>query len=279
MTANQPSGVPDVSDRSLASLISLEGRAAVITGGAQGIGFAIAKRFVEAGAKVMLADLNSERVCTAAQSLSRDGEDPVVAEVVDVTDSDAVSGLADAALHQLGGLDIWVNNAGAYPTTHLLEMDDEHWDRVLDLNLRGTFVGSREAARRMVAGGRGGVIINMSSTAGYRAFAPGLSHYTTSKHAIRGLTKSLAVELGPHQIRAYALAPTLIVTEGIAESRADHEASGLADNHQDELRDTHPLRRLGVPDDVARVALFCASDLALFMSGCTLPVDAGLLAV
>jgi NAD(P)-dependent dehydrogenase (short-subunit alcohol dehydrogenase family) len=270
--------IPDVSDRSLAELIRLDGKVAVVTGGARGLGKAISRRLAEAGAAVVIADLDVTGAEATAKDLAKVTGGTLVAQAVDVTDADSVAALGQGVVEELGGLDIWVNNAGIYPTTEVLEMDTEEWDRVVGINLRGTFLGSREAAKRMVEQGRGGVIINLSSTCGYRAFGPGLAHYTASKHAIRGLTKSLAIELGPHGIRALALAPTLIVTEGIAESRDEHEESGLAEA-QDALLTAHPLRRLGVPDDVARVALFCASDLSLLMTGSTLSVDAGFLAL
>jgi NAD(P)-dependent dehydrogenase (short-subunit alcohol dehydrogenase family) len=153
-------------------------------------------------------------------------------------------------------------------------MTDQDWDKVLDVNLRGTFIGAREAGRRMAEAGHGGVIINLASTAGYRAAGPGIAHYVASKHGVRGLTKSLAVELGPHGIRVLALAPTLIETPGIEEGRAAFQAAGLGDMLE-QMAQREPLGRVGVPDDIARVALFCASDLAMLMTGSTLLVDAG----
>ena len=270
--------IPDVSSRSIAELISLAGKSAVVTGGAQGLGKAITRRFAEAGAKVLIGDYNAEGATATAAELSAATGGDVRATRVDVRDSASVDALAAKAVADFGGIDIWVNNAGVYPTTEILSMSDADWDDVVAINLRGTFSGSRTAARHMVERGQGGVIINLSSIAGFRAFGPGLAHYTATKTAVRGLTMSLAVELGPHGIRALALAPTLIVTEGIAASREEHEDSGLAEA-QDQLVQQHPLKRLGVPDDVARVALFCASDLSLLMSGSTLLVDAGLLAL
>ena len=270
--------IPDVSSRSIAELVDLTGKVAVVTGGAQGLGKAISRRFAEAGAKVVIGDVNAEGAQTTARELAGATGGDLRGTSVDVRETASIEALAQKAVAELGGIDIWVNNAGVYPTSDILSMTDADWDNVVAINLRGTFIGARTAARHMVERGKGGVIINLSSTAGYRAFGPGLAHYTATKHAVRGLTKSLAVELGPHGIRALALAPTLILTEGIAASRTDHEDSGLADA-QDALVQAHPLRRLGVPDDVARVALFCASDLSLLMSGSTLMVDAGFLAL
>jgi NAD(P)-dependent dehydrogenase (short-subunit alcohol dehydrogenase family) len=130
----------------------------------------------------------------------------------------------------------------------------------------------------MVARGGGGVIINLSSINGYRAFGVGIAHYTTSKHALLGLTKSLAVELGPHNIRVLAIAPTMIETEGVKELRKGVDASDFSDAMA-AMADAHPLGRIGLPDDIARVALFCASDLATMMSGSCVVVDGGYLAM
>ncbi len=129
----------------------------------------------------------------------------------------------------------------------------------------------------MVQAGKGGVIINLASTAGFQGGAA-IAHYVSSKHAIRGLTKSLAIEFGPQNIRVLALAPTLIRTPGVAEARATFAAAGLPDALGGEFDADLPLGRTGVPDDVARVALFCASDLSILMTGSTLLVDAGAVA-
>ena len=266
--------VPDVSGRSIAQLISLEGRAAVVTGGARGIGLAIVRRLAEAGASVLVADVDRAGAERAAETVARESGQRVAGAELDVTDGASIAAAADWAVGELGGLDIWVNNAGIYPSTPLLEMTDRDWDRVLDVNLRGTFIAAREAGRRMAQADHGGVIINLASVAGYRAAGPGICHYVSSKHAVRGLTKSLAVELGPHGIRVLALAPGITDTPGMEAGRAEFQAAGLGDLLE-QMAQREPLGRVGVPDDVARVALFCASDLAMLMTGSTLLVDAG----
>lgn len=270
--------VPDVSERSIEQLISLKDRRAIVTGGANGIGLAIAKRLAEAGAAVTIGDIDAPAAAAAAKVLSTEWERKVFGHKVDVTDGASIKSLASTAVDEMGGIDIWVNNAGIYPTKLVIDMTDEDWDRVLDINLRGTFIGAREAAKHMIAGGRGGVIINLASTAGFRAAGPGVAHYVASKHGVRGLTKSLAVEFGPYGIRVLALAPTVIDTPGMAVMReqAKNAAGGAPIGdllEQVALRE--PLGRVGVPDDVARVALFCASDLSMLMTGSTLLVDAG----
>jgi NAD(P)-dependent dehydrogenase (short-subunit alcohol dehydrogenase family) len=268
--------ISDVSQGSLAELMSLQGRIAVVTGGAVGIGYATARRFAQAGARVLIGDLRD--AADAAHVLAAESGAQVVGCPLDVSDADSIRGCADQAVETFGRLDIWVNNAGIYPSVPFLEMSEDDWDRVIDVNLRGSFLGAREAAIRMVRGGHEGVIVNVASTAGFKAGGPGVAHYVASKHAVRGLTKSLAVELGPHGIRALAVAPTLIDTPGIAAGRQAFEQAGLGD-----LLDSYagrlPLGRIGVADDVARVALFCASDLSLFMTGSTLLVDGGDLAL
>ena len=150
-------------------------------------------------------------------------------------------------MNEFGAIDIWVNNAGMYPNTPLLEITDEHWDRVVNLNLRGTFIGAREAAKRMVETGTAGVIVNISSTGAFNASSGANSaHYIASKHGVAGLTKSLATELGPHGIRAVAVAPTLSETPGVQANR-ERGLGDVLDAYGSRL----PLGRLGKPDDVA----------------------------
>lgn len=269
--------VPDVSEKTLGELLSLEGKVVVVTGGAVGIGFATAKRFAEAGADVVVADLDKKGADAAAEQLLAFGHRAIGVEA-DVADELSVSQLAERAKLELGTIDVWVNNAGIYPSVPVLDMTASDWDRVLDINLRGTFLGAREAAKRMIADGHGGVIVNLASTAGFKAAGPGVAHYVSSKHGVRGLTKSLAVELGAYGIRVLAVAPTLIDTPGIAAGREAFKAAGIGDL-LDTMASREPLGRTGVPDDVARVILFCASDMAMLMTGSTLPVDAGDLAI
>lgn len=260
--------IRDVSGSSLADLIALSGRVAVVTGGASGIGLACGARLVEAGATVIVADVDKGSADTAASRLG-----PLAtAASVDVRDATSVRAVADRALDDFGRVDIWVNSAGIFPVTPLLELSEDEWDRVLDVNLRGTLFGAREAARAMIAAGHGGVILNVASTAAYRADGPGVAHYVASKFGVRGLTQSLAVELGAHGIRVLAVAPTVTLTPGLEAERMSLEAAGFA---LDELGLRLPLGRVAVPDDVARVVLFGASDLSLLMTGSTLLVDAG----
>lgn len=269
--------VEDVTGKTIAELVSLDGRVAVITGAAKGIGAAVAARLTEAGAQLILGDIDEPGVRAVADELCARYGRKSIGIHLDVRDADSIAAAADRALADFGRLDIWVNNAGVYPPGTALDMSGAEWDRVLEINLRGAFLGAREAGRRMVEGARGGVIVNIASTASFRTGGAGLPHYVASKHGLLGLTKSLAVELGPHGIRVLAVAPTLVETPGIDELAAGDDATINAMLAQIAAR--LPLGRAGVPDDVARVVLLCASDLTLFMTGSALLVDAGDLAL
>jgi NAD(P)-dependent dehydrogenase (short-subunit alcohol dehydrogenase family) len=268
--------IPDFTDRPIAELVSLEGRVAVVTGGARGTGAGIVRRLAEAGAAVVVADGDGAAAELAARDVVARGHVAVGAEL-QVDDESSVVQVADLAEREFGGLHVWVNNAGIYPASQVLDMTADQWDEVLGFNLKGAFLGSREAARRIVVAGSRGVIVNVGSTSSYRASVVGMAHYVSSKFGMRGLTKALAVELGPHGIRVLGVAPTFTVTAGTRARRVD-----LDDNefhrYIEATGAVKPLGRVGVPDDVGRVVLFCASDLAAFMTGSTLAVDAGDLA-
>ena len=263
--------IADVSACPIADLVSLRGRSAVVTGGATGLGKAMAKRLAEAGAQVLVGDIDFELARTTAAELNVGAGGEVVAARLDVGDSATISALADLAVTRFGALDIWVNNAALYPSVPLLETDDGLWDQVMAVNLRGLFVGCREAARRMIEAGKGGVIVNVASQAGLRGVVPGLAAYATSKHGVVGATRQLSIELAPHGIRVLGVAPS--------HARTEKTAIAIAANpellEQIPALSTSRLGRVGVPDDVGRVVLFCASDLSLFMTGSTLAVDAG----
>lgn len=260
--------IADVAATPLTQLVALTGRVAVVTGGARGIGQACCSRLAEAGASVVVADVDE---VAAGETATMVGA-RATAFRADVREPGSMRALADHVLRTAGRLDVWVNAAGIYPATPVLDLDDDAWDEVLEVNLRGTFAGAREAARVMAAGRTGGVIVNVSSTAAYRVGGVGVAHYVASKFGVRGLTQSLAVELGPHRIRVLAVAPTVTLTPGLEAQRERLEGAGFS---LDELGPDLPLGRVAVADDVARVVLFCASDLSLMMTGSTLVVDGG----
>ena len=264
----------DMTERRLPSLIDLTGRVAVVTGGGRGIGAAIVRRLAEAGADVLVGDLDERAArATAEKHDGRTGR--VVSTALDVGDPASNARAADMAVNTLGDLHIWVNNAAIGPSQGLLDISGETWDTVLGVNLRGAFLGAREAATRMIRAEHGGVVVNIASTTSFnsgRGTAP--AHYVASKHALAGLTKSLAVELAPHGVRAVAVAPTLTETPGMAVLSSDPTRSeGLAAYGR-----AIPAGRIGVPDDTARVVLFAVSDLAGFVTGSVLAADGGDLA-
>jgi NAD(P)-dependent dehydrogenase (short-subunit alcohol dehydrogenase family) len=268
---------PDVSSRPLAELFSLAGRTALVTGGGKGIGAAVARRLAEAGAAVMVADLDKAGAEEVAGDITAGGGTAIGVEL-DVTDSASVEAVVGRATAELGGLDVLVNNAGIFPIFPFLALPDEEWDRVLRTNLYGAFYCAREAGRQMVQGGKGGVIVNIASIQAFRAGAPGLAPYTSSKGALVAFTRALAVELGPMGIRVLAVAPTVVDTPGLQANMPVFQAAGISDVIAT-VSATLPLGRTAVPDDVARVVVFCASDLAALMTGDTLLVDAGHLTV
>jgi NAD(P)-dependent dehydrogenase (short-subunit alcohol dehydrogenase family) len=272
--------IKDVSGKTIGQLVSLDGKVAVITGGARGIGLGIARRFAEAGATVVIGDLRQADAEAAADSVAREFGGDARGIAADVTKEASVIALADAAVRQFGHLDVWVNNAGVFPGGVSVDLLTADWDAVQDINLRGTFLGCREAARRMIAQDpKGGVIINIASVRGLRG-GSGLAAYAASKHGVVGLTKSLGIELGPHDIRVMGLAPTGVDTPGAAERSANATGAELERvlAKRKTMAASLPLGRIAVADDIARVALFCASDLSILMTGSTLPVDAGVLA-
>lgn len=268
--------VRDVSSLSLEQLISLKGRNAVITGAAWGLGRATAFRLAEAGASVLISDIDTDKAAATASEIAAATGARVLSTYSDAGDSASVTGLVERAVRELGGIDIWVNNAGIPSSVPVFDLSEEGFDRVLAIDLKGTFFGAREAARHMVEAGRGGTIVNVASLAGLLGISAGQSAYVAAKHGVVGLTKTMAIELGKHDIRVMAVAPGVCLTE---------KTAFLADLPQENLKaigipgiDTSRLGRVGTADDVARVILFCASDMAMFMSGCTLPVDGGVAA-
>jgi NAD(P)-dependent dehydrogenase (short-subunit alcohol dehydrogenase family) len=244
-----------------ADLLSLDGRVAVVTGGAAGIGAAIVRRFVAAGARCLVAD-----VSTASEELA-DLAGSVTLVRLDVRDAAGIEALADQAVAAPRRLDIWVNNAGIFPRLDPLVADPEVSAQVLDINVHAVERAMQIAAVRMIPAGRG-VILNVISTASFR----GAGTYSASKWAVRGLTAGLAPVVGPHGIRVVGVAPTLTATAGL-DAFAGTDESGAA-----LVRDVAakiPLRRIGTADDVARAALFLVSDAAAFVTGHTLVVDGG----
>jgi NAD(P)-dependent dehydrogenase (short-subunit alcohol dehydrogenase family) len=265
----------DITDRSLAELMSLRGRRALVTGGGRGIGFACARRLAEAGADVMIGDLDRGSAESAAAELAGLGGN-VVGSYLDVKDEGSIDDVVQQTVATLDGIDILVNNAGIYPVTPFLEQDDLEWREILSVNLDGVARCTKAAAKHMVGSERGGVVVNLASVEAHKASGPAVAAYVASKHAVLGLTKATALELGRNGIRVVAVSPTMVLTPGTEEQLPRFEKAGLG-NVIEAFSTMAPLGRAGLPDDVARVVLFCASDLASFVTGSDILVDGGMM--
>lgn len=258
--------IQDFSDTSLTELISLKNRSAVVTGGARGIGLAIAKRLAEAGANILIADIDVGGCLDKAIAEIRELGAKAEGISFDTRNAKSMEKAAAAAARHFGKLDIWINDAGIYPESALLEIEDKMLDEVIDTNFKGVIYGSRAAAKQMLK--NGGVILNLSSVAGFKGTSD-MAHYNATKYAVRGLTASLAQEWGKYNIRVLAVAPTLIDTPGIYEQAKNIEKD------KNKLLETISLGRIGLPDDIARVTTMLVSDVCAFMTGTTVVVDGG----
>ena len=249
----------------------LAGKAAIVTGAAKGIGLACARRFAAEGACVALADVDASAGEAEAKRLREHGATAFF-QATDVTKREALAALVERAVAEFGRLDIMLNNAGIAPTAPLLDMADELFDKVLATNLRSAFIGTQLAARQMVAAGRGGVIINMSSVNALLAI-PGLAAYACSKGALNQLTKVAAIELAAHRIRVVAVGPGTILTDLAKQAVMGDDAA------RRKILSRTPLGRAGEPEEVAAVAAFLASDDASYITGQTIYPDGGRLAL
>ncbi len=263
--------------RSLAELADLDGRVAVVTGAARGFGAAIANRLAEAGATVVLADVRLDDAESTAAAIAERTGATCIPSRLDVTDEAAVAAAFAGWRAEPGPVDVLVNNAGVFSNHLAHEMPMAEFDRVLRINVRGSYLCARAALAQMRAAGRG-VIINVASVDAMVSSAEGLTHYTTSKHAIAGMTRSLAVEAAPEGVRVNAVCPGAAMTEGAIELVTGGEPTGIDTEAQwAGIVDRTPLGRLCDVDDVARAVVFLASDMAAFVTGVLLPVDGGIL--
>jgi NAD(P)-dependent dehydrogenase (short-subunit alcohol dehydrogenase family) len=252
----------------------LLGKVAIVTGGASGIGAGIVEKFVAEGARVVIADVVSERGEELATKLGGD----VVFRSTDVSDPEQVGALVAGAVETFGGLDVMVNNAGVSSKMHRSFLDDDLADfqRVMSVNLLGVMAGTRDAARQMAENG-GGSIINLSSIGGIQA-GGGVMTYRASKAAVIMFTKSSAIELAQYDVRVNAIAPGSIPTPILASSASDRTREELAVFEQKlraQMRADRPLQREGTPEDVAEAALYLAGDRSRYVTGTVMRVDGG----
>lgn len=270
----------------------LAGKVAVITGAGRknGLGEAMAKRLASEGVIVIVTDVGqavgklmpdnavgklSEMELIVAEIKADGGEASCIA--CNVLDADEVETAVEFARSEYGSLDIWINNAGiGYLMKPILEMPVEEWDIVLGVNLRGVFCGTKYAAAAMVKQGKGGAIINIGSQASKSAFA-NASAYTSSKHAVVGLTRSAALELGQYNIRVNAICPNHITT-GLGAWQNDHfsDVTGKGyEKYMNDMRDRIPLGRVGLQEDIAKMCAFLCSNQSSYITGECINVSGG----
>jgi NAD(P)-dependent dehydrogenase (short-subunit alcohol dehydrogenase family) len=247
----------------------LEGKGVLVSGGSRGIGLATAERFLNEGCRVFLCGVEDGEVDAAVKELRDIGS--VDGTECDVSREEEVDRLVAEAEAFLGGIDVLVNNAGVAWREPFLEIASERWDRLIAVNLRSQFLVAQRVARAMVEGARSGAIVNMASTNAFEGEA-GYAHYNASKGAIAMLTRTMAIELGPHGIRVNALCPGKIATR----LQADAEDAEYTARFE---RERIPLGRSGTPAEVAAAYAFLASDDASFVNGELLVVDGGQLAM
>jgi 2-dehydro-3-deoxy-D-gluconate 5-dehydrogenase len=274
----------------------LGGKSAIVTGGAAGIGLGIALRLTEAGANVLIGDIDQSASQLAVKQLGeRRGR--ARAMRADVTDPTCGADLAARCVEEFGSVDILVNNTGVYPIAKFVDMAPEVFDRIIDINLRGLMFTSQGVARRMVQQGAGGVIINIASIDGSHASFPGLGAYSASKAAVIQVTKNMALELGRHRIRVVSIAPGGIITPSGLKAGRELLLASRAESARGDGRTTPPseitaeeraaidrattaripLGRTGTPDDIGMVAVFLASAAAGYITGETVFVEGGIL--
>lgn len=253
-------------------LLTLQDKVAIITGGAKGIGYGISYRLAEAGAKVVIADVDASAANSAAMEMRQKGwiAEPIQ---VDVSIEQEVSHMIRFAQEKFGRLDILVNNAGIYPPHPIADMSEHDFEKVMHVNLRSVFLATKYASQVMKEQ-KSGKIINITSIDALHPSMIGLAHYDASKHGVWGFTKNSALELAEHNIWVNAIAPGGIATPGV---QAMNQGAATSDDVTKQFLAKIPMHRMGDPDEIGKVALFLASDMASYMTGSQIVVDGGAL--
>jgi gluconate 5-dehydrogenase len=254
----------------LSSLFDLSGKTALITGSSEGLGLAMARGLAAAGAAIVLNGRDEKKLAAAAKSIADDGHN-VAARAFDVADEEAVISAFEEFDAAGVDIDILINNAGIQLRKPMVDLKTEEWRRVVDIHLTGSFQVGREAARRMIARGRGGKIINIASLASEVARAT-ISPYVAAKGGVRMLTRSMAAEWAQHDIQANAIGPGYIATEMNRALLDDPKFDAW-------VKGRTPSGRWGKPEDLIGVAVFLASPSSNYVNGQIIYVDGGLLAV
>ena len=263
---------------SINKILDLSGKVAIVTGGAKGIGLGIAYRLAEAGASVVIADLNKEEADKAAAEIVSKGWKAKGA-AADVSSEEDVWRLVEEAVSDFGSVDILVNNAGIYPNIPVSKMSLSDFEKVLAVNLKGVFLCTKYVSEQIIKQSKGGKIINITSIDALHPSSVGLAHYDASKHGVWGFTKNVALELAPYKIWVNAIAPGGILTPGVEKLQKDIptpqgvDMSKVLENFLAKI----PMHRLGEPDDIGKVALFLASEMSSYMTGSQIIVDGGVL--
>jgi len=259
-------------------LLQLTGQTAIVTGGAMGIGYGIASRLAEAGANVVVADVDATAADRAARQLADAGYE-ATAVPVDVADEAEVQRMVATTIARYGTIDTLVNNAGIYPNMLVMRMAAADFARVVGVNLTSVFLCTKHVAEHMIERGGVGRIINVTSIDALHPSSAGLAHYDASKHGVWGFTKNIALELAPHRIWVNAIAPGGIATPGVAAAQAGAQLPAGVDMAAmvEAFTARIPMRRIGEPDDIAKAALFLASELSSYMTGSQIVVDGGVL--
>jgi 2-dehydro-3-deoxy-D-gluconate 5-dehydrogenase len=260
--------------KQLDDLLNLNGKAAIVTGGAKGIGYGISYRLAEAGAKVLIVDMDDAAAHQTAQELTDKGY-KVSPYVGDVSDETSVKGIVEYCRENFGSVDILVNNAGIYPPVPVSQMTEEQFGKVLKVNLHSVFLMTKYAAEVMKNQG-GGKIINITSIDALHPSMVGLAHYDASKHGAWGFTKNSALELAEHKIWVNAIAPGGIATPGVAAMSQGASAEQMEASTKAFMAKI-PMHRMGEADEIGMVALFLASDMSSYMTGSQILVDGGAL--